>query len=153
MHTHGAASCRFATRPVLRTRPGHPNELISMPLTLTLKQPTSIPIEVDSIRLEVVREQSPDQIKTTLVQYGNKPSELGEFFDVSGSAADDEHLVWVGDCSKVKLIGAGLQSGISRGKWTASPRKISRAGEKFCFIGIHVQYLFLNFLSHPRNHD
>ena len=21
---HGAASCRFATRPVLRTRPGHP---------------------------------------------------------------------------------------------------------------------------------
>jgi formylmethanofuran dehydrogenase subunit C len=82
-----------------------------MPLTLRLKQRTSIPIEVDSIRLEAVREQSPDQIKTTLVQYGNKPSELGDFFEVSGSAADDEHLVWVGDCSKVKLIGAGLRSG------------------------------------------
>jgi formylmethanofuran dehydrogenase subunit C len=82
-----------------------------MPLTLTLKQRTSIPIEADSIRLEAVREQSPDQIKATLVQYGNSQSELGEFFDVSGSAADDEHLVWTGDCSKVKLIGAGLQSG------------------------------------------
>ena len=24
LEPHGAASCRFATRPVLRTRPGHP---------------------------------------------------------------------------------------------------------------------------------
>ncbi len=82
-----------------------------MPLTLTLKHPTSIPIEVDSIRLEAVREQSVDQVKATPVQYGNKPAELAEFFDASGSAAEDEHLVWVGDCSKEKLIGAGLQSG------------------------------------------
>jgi hypothetical protein len=24
LHPYGAASCRYATRPVLRTRPGHP---------------------------------------------------------------------------------------------------------------------------------
>ncbi|MGQ0635511.1 MAG: formylmethanofuran dehydrogenase subunit C [Planctomycetaceae bacterium] len=82
-----------------------------MPLTITLKQTTSIPIEVDSIRLETVREQSPDQVRATLVQYGNKQPALGEFFDVSGSAAEDNHLVWVGDCAKVKLIGACLSTG------------------------------------------
>jgi formylmethanofuran dehydrogenase subunit C len=82
-----------------------------MPLTLTLRQPTSIPIEVDSVRLESVREQTLDQIKATPVQYGNKQVALAEFFDVAGSAAEDEHLVWVGDCSKAKLIAAGWRRG------------------------------------------
>jgi formylmethanofuran dehydrogenase subunit C len=82
-----------------------------MPLTLTLRQPTSIPIEVDSIRLETVRGQTADEVRATPVQYGNKQPTLGEFFDVQGSAADDNHLVWVGECSKVKLIGTGLTEG------------------------------------------
>ncbi len=81
-----------------------------MALTLTLRQPTSIQIEVDSIRLEIVREQTLDQIRATGVQYGNKQVALAEFFDVAGSA-HDEHLVWVGDCSKVKLIAAGWRTG------------------------------------------
>jgi formylmethanofuran dehydrogenase subunit C len=82
-----------------------------MALTLTLRQPTSIPIEVDSIQLECVREQTLDQIKATPVQYGNKQPALAEFFDVAGSAAEDEHVVWVGNCSKVKLIAAGWRTG------------------------------------------
>jgi formylmethanofuran dehydrogenase subunit C len=82
-----------------------------MPLILTLKEPTSIPIEVDSIRLETVRGQSAAEISRTPIQYGNTQPPLADFFDVAGSAADDEHLVWRGDCSKVKLIGAGWRSG------------------------------------------
>lgn len=82
-----------------------------MPLTLTLKRPTSIPIEVDSIRLETVCGQSLDEIRSTPVQCGNKQPALGEFFEVAGSAAADRHLVWAGDCSKIKLIGAGLTAG------------------------------------------
>lgn len=82
-----------------------------MPLTIRLKQATSIPIEVDSIRLETIRTQTVDQIRATPVQYGNKQPTLGEFFDVSGSAAEDSHLVWEGDCAKIKLIGAGLATG------------------------------------------
>ena len=82
-----------------------------MALTLTLRHPTSIPIEVDSIRLETVREQTLGQIKATPVQFGNKQHALAEFFDVAGSAAEDEHLVWVGDCSKVKLIASGWRTG------------------------------------------
>jgi len=81
-----------------------------MALELTLKQNISIPLEVDPIRLETVRELSPDQIRKLTIFHGNKEPELGEFFDVSG-AADDHEMVWVGDCSKVKLIGAHLAEG------------------------------------------
>jgi formylmethanofuran dehydrogenase subunit C len=82
-----------------------------MPLTIRLRKKTTIPVEVDSIQMENVRTQSNDDIKATLVQYGNKQKALSEFFDVEGSAADDETIVWEGDCSHVKLIGTYLASG------------------------------------------
>jgi formylmethanofuran dehydrogenase subunit C len=81
-----------------------------MPLVLRLKQPTSIPLEVDTVRLEIVRGQSTDEVRHTAIQYGNAQVPLSDFFDVSGSAADN-HLIWEGDCSKVKLIGAQLTEG------------------------------------------
>lgn len=76
-----------------------------MPLVIRLQNKTAIPVEVDSIRLETVRAQTPEEISATLVQYGNKQVPLGEFFEVSGSAAEDDEIVWEGDCSHVKLIG------------------------------------------------
>lgn len=92
-----------------------------MPLTLTLRNATTIPVEVDSIQLETVREQSPDDVLRTPVQYGNKELPLGEFFDAAGSAGelagdansstDGGEIVWRGDCSKIKLIGTGLSFG------------------------------------------
>ncbi|MDA1016018.1 MAG: formylmethanofuran dehydrogenase subunit C [Planctomycetota bacterium] len=82
-----------------------------MPLTIRLRNKTSIPVEVDTIQMETVRTQSADDVKATLVQNGNKQFPLGEFFDVSGSAGDDETMVWEGDCSHVKLIGTYLKSG------------------------------------------
>lgn len=82
-----------------------------MPLVLTLKQPSAIPLEVDSVQLETVRTQSPDEIRRTPIQRGNQQLPLGEFFDVQGSASEDEELVWEGDCSKVKLIGTYWKRG------------------------------------------
>ena len=82
-----------------------------MPLTITLKNKTSIPVEVDSIQLDNVVNQTADDVKQTIVQYGNKQLPLAEFFDVSGSAADDQEIVWEGDCDHIKLIGAKLKSG------------------------------------------
>jgi formylmethanofuran dehydrogenase subunit C len=81
-----------------------------MPLVLRLKQLTSIPLEVDTVQLETLRGQSTDEVRQTAIQYGNRQVPLGEFFDVSGSAADNE-IVWEGDCSKVKLIGTHLKEG------------------------------------------
>lgn len=82
-----------------------------MPLTITLRSPSSIPLEVDSIRMETVREQSPEDVMATLIQRGNKQIALGEFFSVRGSASDDQTQIWQGDLSKVKLIGTGLTAG------------------------------------------
>lgn len=82
-----------------------------MPLVLSLKNKTSVPLEVDAVRLETVREQSTDDVKATPIQFGNKQVPLGEFFDVTGSASEDQTLVWEGDCSHVKLIGAHLAEG------------------------------------------
>ena len=82
-----------------------------MPLILSLTQPTTIPLEVDDIRLENVRQQTIEQIQATDIQYGNQRRPLSDFFSVSGSAADDNHMIWQGDCSRVKLIGSGLTSG------------------------------------------
>ena len=84
-----------------------------MPLVLKLRERTSIPLEVDSVRMEIVREQSAAAVAETLIQYGNGQVALGEFFDVSGSASD-EIVEWHGDCAKVKLIGDHLSSGTMR---------------------------------------
>jgi formylmethanofuran dehydrogenase subunit C len=51
-----------------------------------------------------------DDVRRIPIQYGNGQVPLAEFFDVSGSA-DDEQLVWEGDCAKVKLIGTHLTTG------------------------------------------
>jgi formylmethanofuran dehydrogenase subunit C len=82
-----------------------------MPLTLTLRQSHDIPIEVDFVRVEQIRGQSRDEVLATPVQYGNKLRTVGDFFDVAGSASDDSHLVFVGDCRKVKMIGTCLSTG------------------------------------------
>ena len=61
-----------------------------MPLVLHLEQPTSIPLEVDAVHLETVREHSADEVRRTVIHHGNARVSLGEFFHVAGSAADSE---------------------------------------------------------------
>lgn len=82
-----------------------------MPLLFSLKQSHSIPLEVDAVRLDVVRTLPVDSVRRLPVQYGNKQLTVDDFFIVSGSAADDNEMVWEGDCRKVKLIAAGLTAG------------------------------------------
>lgn len=105
-----------------------------MPLTLTLHTPSAIPLEVDGIRLSVVRGQAADDVLRTLIQRGNKQVPLGEFFSATGAAADDQTLVWQGDCSKVKLIGAKLDGGVVRVEGTAGMHLGAEmtAGEIIC---------------------
>ena len=83
---------------------GSPNDLALM--RLSWAKPSSI-----ALRLETLRGQSADDVQRTLVQHGNRQVEIGEFFDVTGSAGEDNELVWEGDCSRVKLIGSGLTDG------------------------------------------
>ncbi|MAG92922.1 MAG: formylmethanofuran dehydrogenase subunit C [Planctomycetaceae bacterium] len=85
-----------------------------MPLCLRLHERTAIPLEVDSLKIETVCHQSLEDVQATCIQYGNQQRRLDEFFEVSGSAAEDRQVVWEGDCSNVKLIGAEMQGGSMR---------------------------------------
>ncbi len=82
-----------------------------MPLVFELKESSSIPLEVDSISFPSVQNRSTDEILRTPIQRGNKEVELGEFFNVTGTADDDHEMRWQGDLAKVKLIANKLASG------------------------------------------
>ncbi|MEW4487011.1 formylmethanofuran dehydrogenase subunit C [Thalassoglobus sp. JC818] len=82
-----------------------------MPLTFRLHTESSIPLEVDSLKLETLRDQSLPEIEKTEIFRGNQKVPVSEFFDVSGSANEDQTVVWEGNLAKVKLIGAHLTEG------------------------------------------
>lgn len=82
-----------------------------MPLELALLEAQSIPVEVDGISTTTVRNAKPDEIAALPVHQGNRQHALGDLFSINGSAADDETIVWQGDCSRVKLIGTGQSTG------------------------------------------
>ncbi|WP_145198132.1 formylmethanofuran dehydrogenase subunit C [Thalassoglobus polymorphus] len=85
-----------------------------MPLRIRLHTESSIPIEVNSLNLKTMREQSAKTIAKTLVFRGNEKVPCGDFFDVSGSATDDNTVLWEGNLHKIKLIGSHHSSGTLR---------------------------------------
>lgn len=85
-------------------------------LRLTATVATTIPIEAECIVPNALAGKSAREIAELPVQYGNSPAPLGEFFRVEGSAADQQ-VVLAGDCSHVKLAGAGMTSGKLTIEW------------------------------------
>ena len=81
-------------------------------LKLTLRAPSSIPLELDGITPERVAGLSALEVAKLPVQHGNRTEPLGAFFEVSevprGTWAD---LHIAGDTSNVKYIGAGMSRG------------------------------------------
>ncbi|MCA9016463.1 MAG: formylmethanofuran dehydrogenase subunit C [Planctomycetaceae bacterium] len=82
-----------------------------MALTFTLQQALTIPLEVNSVNHASVSEQSVDQVRGLPVLHGNRQLTVGDFFDVQQTSGEEDLLVWSGDCSRVKYIGAGLSAG------------------------------------------
>ena len=81
-----------------------------MTLTLAYKQTATVPLEVEGITPDRLREMSLDEIRGLEIFHGNNPVPLGEFFDVSGSA-EDSHHVWQGELTGVHWIGAKMTAG------------------------------------------
>src|SRR5436309_10070453 len=81
-----------------------------MPLRLTLRTKTSVPLEVEGIMPDAIRDKSLAEIEKLEVFEGNVKSRLADFFSVSGDAAD-EIQEWEGDLAGVHWIGAKMQSG------------------------------------------
>jgi formylmethanofuran dehydrogenase subunit C len=81
-----------------------------MPLRLTLRQPSAVPLEVEGITPDAVRGKSVAEIERLEMFQGNVKLPLAEFFSVSGDAADEVHD-WEGNLAGVHWIGAKMKSG------------------------------------------
>lgn len=82
-----------------------------MPLILTLRSDSTIPLEVEGVLPETIRGRSVAEVEQLPVCFGNSSIPLAERFKVAGSAADDSTLVFEGNCVSVKQIGARMTSG------------------------------------------
>ena len=71
---------------------------------------TTIPVEAECITPDNLAGKSLAEIAALPVQHGNAPAPLGEFFTSRATPAIGEVVV-EGDCSRVKLVGAGMTSG------------------------------------------
>lgn len=85
-------------------------------LTLTYRGPStspseaSVPVEIEGIVPDRLRELAPADIARLPIFHGNRSIELGELFTVAGTA-DDERLVVAGELAGVHWIGAKMQTG------------------------------------------
>lgn len=106
-----------------------------MSLTFRLKSSPSLPVDVAAICLECLRGRTVTEVAQLPIWHGNRSVACGELFEISGSC-DDEFLVWVGDCRKVKSIGAKLSHGAIRvegdaGMWLGA----GMTGGEICVTG------------------
>lgn len=81
-----------------------------MPLQFELRQTSSVPLEVEGITPDALRELSLTAIEQLPIFQGNVKVALAEFFRVQGSAEDERHL-WNGELSGVHWLGTKMKSG------------------------------------------
>jgi formylmethanofuran dehydrogenase subunit C len=79
-------------------------------LTLSLKQSSRIPLEVETLLPEWLVDKSIAEIERLPVAHGNRSEPLAQWFNVSGNASDSA-IAFQGDCGNVKRIGEGMKSG------------------------------------------
>ncbi|MBN1852110.1 MAG: formylmethanofuran dehydrogenase subunit C [Pirellulales bacterium] len=81
-----------------------------MPLTLTYRAETKVPVEIEGITPDTVRELSLDAIRRLDIYHGNQTIPLGAMFDIEGDPSDLEFEMH-GNLSGVHWIGAHMREG------------------------------------------
>jgi formylmethanofuran dehydrogenase subunit C len=81
-----------------------------MPLSFSLRQASPVPLEVEGITPDRLRDKSLAEIEQLEIFQGNCAVPLAEFFAVTGDAADQTHE-WQGDLSGVHWLGAKMTAG------------------------------------------
>jgi formylmethanofuran dehydrogenase subunit C len=81
-----------------------------MPLQLTYRGPTSVPVEIEGFLPERVRAMKLAEIERFAIFHGNEQRPLADFFAVSGDPGD-LRCDFAGDLSGVHWIGAKMTSG------------------------------------------
>jgi formylmethanofuran dehydrogenase subunit C len=79
-------------------------------ITLTRRGEVCIPVEAESLTPNLLQRLSPTEIASLPVQQGNAVAQLGDFFHITGDAADGQ-VTLEGDCSRFKHLGTGMTSG------------------------------------------
>lgn len=79
-------------------------------LKFQLRQRSQVPLEIEGITPDVLREKSLAEIEKLSMYQGNLQLPLAEFFIVTGDPADEVHE-WSGDLSGVHWLGAKMKSG------------------------------------------
>ena len=80
-----------------------------MPLTLTLREPPTVPLETEGLTPDRLAGRPRGEIETLTVWHGNRRAQLADFFTVSGDA--DAELRVEGELGRVKFVGAGMTAG------------------------------------------
>ena len=81
-----------------------------MPLVLRWSDATTLPVVADSLRPEVLAGLSAVEVARRPIPSGNATAEVGDLFAVTGDSGDGR-VIFEGDLSRVRRIGAGLSSG------------------------------------------
>jgi formylmethanofuran dehydrogenase subunit C len=80
-----------------------------MSLTLTLTNSPEVPLEAEAVSPERFEGLSAAQAAAVAVLHGNRRAQVGDFFRVEGKG--NAELRVVGDCARVKRIGAAMSRG------------------------------------------
>jgi formylmethanofuran dehydrogenase subunit C len=78
-------------------------------VTLTLKEPPSVPLEAETLSPDVVAGLTNEHIRALPVYLGKREKRIDDFFTVDGEASDE--LTIRGDAARVKWIGRGMSRG------------------------------------------
>ena len=78
-------------------------------LTLTLKEPTVVPVEAECLSPDVLAPLSHADVRSLPVMRGKRRLRLDEVFDVEGDGSDEVELR--GDLGRVKWVGRAMTRG------------------------------------------
>lgn len=82
-----------------------------MVLTLTVRNEMTIPLEVETLLPERLRDLRAAEIERLPVLFGNQTGSVGEYFHVSGEVVENQEMRFVGACENLKRIGEGMSQG------------------------------------------
>jgi formylmethanofuran dehydrogenase subunit C len=95
-------------------------------LTLTLKEPTAVPLEAEVLSPDVLATLTPEAVRALPVFLGKRQLRLEEFFTIEGEGGEEIELR--GELAKVKWIGRAMTRG-----------KICVVGNAGMHLGAHMK--------------
>lgn len=83
-----------------------------MAIDLQLAIETTLPVEVQGIIPSTLRGKSLDEVRRMPIRHGNRPCQLGDLFQATGSLEADNAVHWRGQLNAVHWVGANMDGGV-----------------------------------------